>query len=123
MPTNKTDFVWVIPPTRMAQNVTAYGDKVQVAIRALAEFIATKLQNEARQNAPWTDRTGNARSGLFGVVDDAAKDLVTIYLSHGHTIFYGMFLELSNGGKYAIIEPTIEANLPEIKRMLNDLLS
>jgi hypothetical protein len=98
--------------------VLAYGEKVGVAVRAVAEYIAQKTQAEMRQGAPWEDRTGNARTGLFSVVEDAAKDLVTIWLSHGHTVYYGVFLELAHGKQYAIIMPTIEANLPVIEGML-----
>ena len=113
---------WVRPPSKMAKALEQYGDRVLVAIQAVADFIATKMQNYARQHAPWEDRTGNARSGLFAVARrEAAKDLVAIYLSHGHTVYYGIFLELARGGKYAIIIPTIDKHLPELKKLLDDL--
>lgn len=92
------------------------------AVLAIGKHIATKAQNEMRTNAPWTDRTGNARSGLFSIAEQAARDVVIIYLSHGHTIEYGHYLELSRGGRYAIITPTMEKMYPEIKRMLENLL-
>ena len=40
------------------------------------------------------------------VAREAAEAMVVLYLSHGHTVFYGQFLEESHGGKYAIIMPT-----------------
>jgi hypothetical protein len=114
--------VWVNPPARIALALGQYGDKALTAIQAVAEFIAQKMQTDARAGAKWQDRTGNARSGLFAVVQrEAAKDIVTIYLSHGHTVYYGKFLEFSRGGRYAIIQPTIEKHLPELKRLLDDL--
>ena len=116
------EVVWVEPPEQMVAALEAYGRKVLAAVEAVAQFIATKMQNEARQGAPWTDRTGNARSGLFGAVEaEAAQAIVTIYLSHGHTIEYGKFLELAHGARYAIVMPTIEQNLGELKRMLDGL--
>jgi hypothetical protein len=112
-------FTWTKPPSaELIPGVLDYGEKVNVAIRAVAEYIAQKTQAEMRQSAPWEDRTGNARTGLFSVVDEASKDLVTIWLSHGHTVYYGVFLELAHGKKYAVIMPTIEANLPVIEGML-----
>ncbi|MCG3208630.1 MAG: hypothetical protein FOGNACKC_02241 [Anaerolineae bacterium] len=115
-------FVWIVPPAGMARALDQYGDKVLAAVQAVADFIAGKMQADARRNAKWQDRTGNARSGLFAVARrEAAKDIVAIYLSHGHTIYYGIFLELARGGRYAIIVPTIEKHLPELKRMLDDL--
>jgi hypothetical protein len=118
----ETGVVWIEPPEKMARALEKYGERVLAAVRAVAEYIATKMQDESRRNAPWQDRTGNARSGLFGAVEqEAAEAIVTIYLSHGHTVYYGQFLELAHGQKYAIIMPTIEANLPELKRMLDEL--
>jgi hypothetical protein len=114
--------IWIEPPEKMVRALEQYGKRVLVAVHAVAEFIATKMQNEARRNAPWQDRTGNARSGLFGAVErEAAEAIVEIYLSHGHTIYYGQFLELAHGQRYAIIMPTIEQNLPELKRLLDEL--
>jgi len=114
-----TGFTWTKRPSaELIPGIEDYGKKVHAAILAVAEYIAQKTQAEMRQGAPWEDRTGNARTGLFAVVDDAAKDLVTIWLSHGHTVYYGVFLELAHGKKYAIIMPTIEANLPVIEGML-----
>jgi gentisate 1,2-dioxygenase len=118
----KDGVVWVEPPEKLAQAIEDYGERVVAAVQAVAEFVGGEMQNQARVNAPWTDRTGNARSGLFSVAArETAKALVTIYLSHGHTVDYGKFLELAHGQRYAIVMPTIQANLPLLKRMLDDL--
>jgi len=117
-----SQIYWVEPPAKLAEALEQYGQKAVAAVTAVAEYLAGKMQGEARQNAPWEDRTGNARTGLFATVErEAAETLVTIYLSHGHTIYYGRFLELCNGGRYAIIQPTVEANLPVLKRMLDEV--
>lgn len=114
--------IWIKPPTGMARALEQYGDRVLVAVQAVAQFIADKMQAEARKDAPWQDRTGNARSGLFAVARrEAARDIVALYLSHGHTVYYGIFLELARGGKYAIIVPVIEKHLPELKSKLDEL--
>lgn len=116
------EVIWIKPPATMAAALDKYGDRVLVAVQAVAEFIAGKMQDHARQHARWQDRTGNARSGLFAVAArEAAGKIVAIYLSHGHTVYYGIFLELARGGKYAIVMPTIEKFMPEIKKMLDDL--
>jgi hypothetical protein len=117
------NIYWLRSPSALSKNVLLYGAKLQLAIKTLADYFAQKIQDEARRNARWEDRTGNARSGLFAIAEQAATDLTTIYLSHGHTVYYGVFLELCNGGKYAIILPTIQRNLPEIERQLKRLLA
>jgi hypothetical protein len=110
----------VRPPSELARAIERYGDRVIIAVTAVAGRIATLMQNDARTNAPWTDRTGNARSGLFGTAErDVAQKLVIIYLSHGPDIDYGKWLELISGGKWAVIMPVIEKHLPELKAELD----
>jgi len=114
---------WTVPPDALAEAIRKYGDRVMTAVKALGDAIATQAQNDMRRNAPWRDRTGNARSGLFSLAERAAQDVVIIYFSHGHTIEYGKYLELSRSGRYAIIRPTMERMYPETIRLLNRLFA
>jgi hypothetical protein len=138
----QTGFQWVVSPKVIADGLDAYGKKAMVAIQAVANFWGQMIQDKARQDARWEDRTGNARSGLFFAVDGfgfetitgevtventEAQDVTiesgdkdTLIITLAHTMFYGKFLELSNGGRYAIIMSTIEGNLPALERMLQD---
>lgn len=110
-----TGIRWIRPPEALARAIEQYGDRVLVAVQAVAGRIATQMEGDAKASAPWTDRTGNARSGLFGTTErDAARKLVVIYLSHGADIDYGMWLELAHGGNFQIIMPTVERHLPDI---------
>jgi hypothetical protein len=80
------------------------------------------MQNDAKANATWTDRTGNARTGLFGTSEaDFATKVVTIYLSHGAVIDYGVWLELAHSGSYAVIMRTMEAHYQPLMDMLRDI--
>jgi len=87
---------------------------VQAAMgRLLARFsdtVCAKYAAEAEQiakaNAPWTNRTGDARKLLKGeVIDDGES----IGISLMHRVEYGKHLETANDGKYAILKPTIES--------------
>lgn len=110
---------WVRPPEGLARAIELYGDRVLVAVQAVAGRIATEMEGDAKGSAPWTDRTGNARSGLFGTAErDVAQRLVVIFLSHGPDIDYGVWLELAHGGNYQVILPTIERHLPALKAEL-----
>ncbi len=137
-------FRWVTPPeAQLIPNLEAYGKKVLVALQAVANYWGQSIQDEARKNAPWEDRTGNARGGLFFAVDgfgmepitgtvtpesgelnsdvqivEGSKDTLIIALAH--TVFYGKYLELSNGGSHAIIMSTIESNLSNLEDMMRD---
>ena len=121
MPAGAVTIQWVTPPSSLQKGIEQWGDKVITAVFSVAQFIATKAQNEMRLGAPWTDRTGNARAALFSVAEQAASDAVIIYLSHGSAIEYAKYLELGFGGKYAIIVPTLQRILPELERMLQGI--
>lgn len=70
-----------------------------------------EIETYARYNAPWADRSGMARSGLTASVDMEAGVVV---LELAHTVDYGIWLELIQDGRFAIIMPTLEALGPEI---------
>jgi len=114
-------IVWKTSPSDLAEALEGmYHDKVVAAVGVLMTLFAGKIEAYAKANAPWTDRTGNARQTLFTVVD-LATDMVTLYLSHG--MEYGKFLELCNSGKYAIIMPALQAAYGEISQALKDLFA
>lgn len=70
-----------------------------------------ELADAARGNAPWADRTGDARSGLTAMaLDDHGDVVLTLF----HTVEYGLWLEVIQNGQFATIMPTIEALAPEI---------
>ena len=113
---------WSRPPSELAAAVERYGDRVLQAVAAVAQYVATEMQNDAKRNASWTDRTGNARGvvwdergGLRGACGDD-------HLSHSAVLDYGVFLELANGGRYAVIMRTMEAKYPELMSMLRETL-
>lgn len=137
-------ITWITPPSVLARNLEEYGRKALVAVQAVATYWGQSIQDAARQAAPWTDRTGNARGGIFFAVDGfglttitgtvtpgskadltdvgvVAGDDKTLIVTLGHTVFYGKWLELKNGGSYAIILSTIEANLPQLERLLHEV--
>ena len=122
----RTGIKWIVPPETLATAIEKYGERVIDSVTAVAGRVAAEMANDAKANAPWTDRTGNARTGLFGTAergeDALGKQVVTIFLSHSPVLTYPLFLELANAGNYAIIMRTIEAHLPGLKADLDALL-
>lgn len=113
---------WTRPPGELARAIERYGDRVLQAVAAVAQYAATQMQNDAKAQAAWTDRTGNARTGLFGTSEaDFGAKVVTIYLSHGAVIDYGVWLELANSGRYAIIMRTMQAHYQPLMDMLKEI--
>jgi len=122
VPATKPGIRWETPPSELARAVERYGDRVLTAVAAVAQRVATEMQNEAKASATWTDRTGNARTGLFGTSEaDFARKVVTIYLSHGTAIDYGIWLELANSGRYAVVMRTMEAHYQDLMDMLKEI--
>lgn len=136
----QSGIVWTKPPTSLNPAIVAYGNKVRAAVVAVAQFIGAKMEAYAKANAPWADRTANARQGLFYAVDSetggevsgsanlggqeseaigAAKDVVALYLSH--SMSYGKWLELCNAGKYSIVMRTMEAHYGELMQILKSI--
>lgn len=123
MPQQTSGIRWQRSPSDLATAVERYGERVLQAVAAVAQYTATAMQNDAKANAVWTDRTGNARTGIFGTSEaDFAAKVVTIYLSHGATIDYGVYLELANSGRYAVIMRTMQAHYEPLMAQLRNLL-
>lgn len=97
-----------------------FRNRFNAALSMYANTGALKLQNYARQNARWTDRTGHARQRLTGDVLIAGEGY-KLRLAHG--VDYGIFLELAHERRYAIIEETINTvGQNEILPGLNHLI-
>lgn len=74
-----------------------------------------------KQNAPWQDRTGDARESLKGEVHfnptgGEGTNVPALRIHLGHGVDYGVHLEFGMGGRYQIIRPGLERmarKLPE----------
>ena len=101
-------------------NIGNYADKVRLAVRVISAYVSVHMENYAKDNASWTDQTGNARQGLNSWVEEISEDIVRIYLAHG--VEYGIYLETKWAGRYAIIWETISAHLQIIYGLLVEML-
>lgn len=83
-------------------------------------FVAQAQRGEAamKMGAPWTDRTGAARNGLYTRYQ---KTGTTREILFSHSVAYGIWLEVANSGEYQIIMPTVRVIGRETMRQLQDL--
>lgn len=100
-------------------NLAGMKDKHKQAMVLSARYVATQSESFMRSNAPWTDRTGNARSGLRAKVVSSG-DKVAIVLHH--SVPYGPYLEVRFGGKYGIIPAAMAAAGPLWVEVLGRML-
>jgi hypothetical protein len=91
----------------LADTLTPLLASVHVLERAQdkMEELSTEITAYAQANAPWEDRTGDAREGLHSEVEIDGDEVV---LSLEHTVDYGLWLEVIQNGRFAIIMPTLE---------------
>lgn len=92
------------------------------ALFGVARYWDGRCEAHMKQHAPWTDRTTNARNGLFATAVKLGAGLYAIILAHGVT--YGVYLETGTRFMTArpIILPTIKIYAPKVMRMLNKIL-
>lgn len=92
--------------------------KMDTAIRMIVEVNASRGEGYMKENAPWTDRTGAARAGLFTATDHGPSQHSILF---SHTMDYGIWLEVKNSGEYEIIMPSIRWAGRELMQDLNHL--
>jgi hypothetical protein len=108
---------FTIELSALDHNLKNFDQRARKAIDATMTYQAAKSETWMRSNAKWTDRTTNARNGLFAlVIDDIGTDVWLLVLSH--TVSYGIWLEVANSGKYAIVRPAfLRANRELMNRL------
>ena len=89
---------------RLRRNVDNYKEQFDRMLAAIVDYHSVAGVADMKTNAPWTDRTGAARNGLFTVVSHEPGHY-TITLSH--TVHYGFWLEVKFSGRDAVIMPTV----------------
>lgn len=93
--------------------------KVRAAIGVYADTAAKQMEAEAKDKAPWIDRTSNARNSIQGSFQWEGSQC-KIILSGNMT--YSPWLELKNEKRYAILLPTLQKNAPKILKGLQKLV-
>lgn len=109
----------VIYSNTLKPNLKAGPGRVKSIVFAKTKQYQPIVEGYATTNAPWTDRTGNARNTLSARTEHK-PNTDSIILSHG--MIYGVWLEVKNSGRYAIVIPTIKHMGPRLMHSLNRIL-
>lgn len=86
--------------------LTSFENKFDAALSVFAENGAQKMEEYAKKNRKWTDRTARARQSLNGKafkIDNGYR----LQIAHG--VHYGVYLEYRYGRKYAILDTTVRS--------------
>lgn len=94
---------------------------VEAEIMRELEQFAQDCEAYMKAEAPWEDRSGDARDGLTAEADqNDVKGNLGVVLAHG--VDYGVYLEFKYGGRDAIIIPTMEVMGPQLMARIGGLL-
>lgn len=100
-------FKWEVEPGLAIDELrNRYSKTVFLSGNRVAKQRAKDMEEWAKEHAPWTDRTGEARRTLAATVAESPGVIGEITIAHG--VPYGVWLEIANGGRYAIITHTID---------------
>ena len=110
---------FVLDGREMRKKIDEGPERARRAAWVTAQSMAPEVENYMKVNAPWTDRTSNARNGLAA---RAYREGTEIGIVCFHQVEYGIWLEIKNEGRYAIIQPTIDEMGPDVMRRYNRLL-
>lgn len=101
-------------------NLDRAPEKIHGAMSEITRFQTPRVEAYMRGNARWTDRTGNARNGL-NAVPEISKNLYAIEC--GHSMPYGIWLEVRWSGRYAIVDQTIQNQGNEMMALVSRIMS
>ena len=104
-------FEWV--DDSLTPAIGSIDDSTHRFLSAVMGFHAPQVEAHAKRNAPWQDISTNARNGLFAT-PEINRPTYRVILGHG--VPYGIWLEVRYAGRYAIIEPTIQAQGIEVMK-------
>jgi hypothetical protein len=103
----------------LRSNLQNGAEKTLRAAEITAQRSAPDVENYMKNNAPWTDQTGNARNGLQARAYRSGDE---IGIDCFGSVPYQVYLETRFSGHYAIIQPTIDAMGPVVMRRFERLL-
>lgn len=105
----------------LSPGLKTFTPKLDHAVGLTVDFFSPRVESAAKDGAPWTDQTGNARNTLTARPFHETLKKHGIVLAHGMP--YGIWLEVRFGGRYAIILPTIKQQGIEVMATLRQVFS
>lgn len=109
----------LIDSRQLLDGLKTMNGKLNRAVGATMEYHAPGAESHAKNNAPWTDQTSNARNGLSArAYHDGSVHGIVVF----HQVPYGIWLEVKQEGRFAIIMPTVLAYGPRVMQTLTNIL-
>ena len=90
--------------TQLRRNLANVDDVIDRNVSGIIEYYSSVGEAKMKNDAPWTDRTGAARTGLHTSTAHHGGKHQIIF---AHSVPYGIWLEVKNSGRYEVIMPTV----------------
>jgi hypothetical protein len=103
---------------RLRSNLHRLDEETKHGLALAFDVQAARSTAYMKTNAPWSDRTTAARNGLHAV---ATHHPGRYELVLSHAVYYGIFLEVCNNGKYQIILPSLRQAVRELQGLIDHM--
>lgn len=107
------------PSQAFAPGIERYKAAMRQGMVNLLLYYAARIEADMKTNAPWDDQTSNARQTLAAFVHEGTNQIVLVAKQQ---MTYGVYLELANGGRYAIVMPTLQAYYGDVWDSVQELV-
>ena len=109
----------------LSKNLDAWASHAGEVILKYAETRAQKIddwqKNLPYHGDPWTEHTGNAKNRFRVSVSQPAENKLRITMAHG--VKYGVFLELKNEKRFAVIPRMLQKFGPEVLEEMSTIMT
>lgn len=107
-------------PGSLKRNLTNFDHDINALVAGVVDYRGDKSVAWMKTNAPWKDRTGNARATLaaYGV---HGYDFHELHLHGGMP--YQIWLEVRWAGRYAVIGPAVKYQGLALMNQLRNLIT
>lgn len=105
----------------LLKGVVTLDQRLDRGVAGIMELYDSRIETWMKTNAPWTDRTGNARNGLSAQAGHIP--FVAHWVDLFHRVSYGIWLEVRFAGRFSIVIPAIVHFGPRIMVTMNKLFT
>jgi len=100
-------------------NLDRWYQQKMAGMQGVGTIIASEAAAKSKAEHPWKNQSYAAEQGLYGkFVWKGTQGII----EHGHRVDYGVWLELANDGKYAILEKTLNELSPEFLNRVKQIM-
>ena len=104
---------------KLRNNLRSFGNQLNRNVAATMDYNAGYATGWLKANAPWTDDTAAARTGLVALPFSVGKSHEILM---AYSVTYGIWLEVANSGRYAVISPAMRIVGAKVMQDLQNLI-